>query len=187
MDQSHYKSFGVKPPDVTEMVVNCIPGTAAQSNLWSFNHCTEMGFTNLDLIPVTSAFSAANKSQIKLNGTILLDMSGVAPDSSVCKCSCSLAKSKADLERDVHLGVIERVPFGDPVSWCHHMVVTRKHNGTPHRTVDLSPLNKFCKRETLAMESPFHLARKVPCNTWKTVTDAWRVIIVFLCENVIAV
>ena len=106
MDQSHYKSFGVKPPDVTEMVVNCIPGTAAQSNLWSFNHCTEMGFTNLDLIPVTSAFSAANKSQIKLNGTILLDMSGVAPDSSVCKCSCSLAKSKADLERDVHLDVI---------------------------------------------------------------------------------
>ena len=122
----------------------------------------------------TSAFSAANKSRNKLNGTILLDMSGSAPDSSVCKCSCSLAKSKADLERDVHLGVIERVPFGDPVSWCHHMVVTRKHNGTPHRTVDLSPLNKFFKRETLAMESPFHLACKVPGNTWKTVTDAWN-------------
>lgn len=83
-------------------------------------------------------------------------------------------KVKADLERDVDLGVIERVPYGEPVTWCHRMVVTRKHDGTPRRTVDLSPLNKFCKRETFAAESPFHLARKVPGNTWKTVTDAWN-------------
>jgi len=83
-------------------------------------------------------------------------------------------KVKADLERDVALGVIERVPYGDPVTWCHRMVVTRKHDGTPRRTVDLSPLNKFCQRETFATESPFHLARKVPGDTWKTVTDAWN-------------
>ena len=54
------------------------------------------------------------------------------------------------------------------------MVVTRKHDGTPCRTVDLSPLNKFCKRETFAMESPFHLTCKIPGDTWKTVTDAWN-------------
>ena len=79
-----------------------------------------------------------------------------------------------DLIRDEALGVIEKVPYGEPVSWCHRMVVTRKHDGTPRRTVDLSPLNKFCKRETFAAESPFKLARRIPRNTWKTVTDAWN-------------
>jgi hypothetical protein len=79
-----------------------------------------------------------------------------------------------DLLRDEALGVIERVPYGQPVDWCHRMVVTRKHDGTPRRTVDLSPLNKFCKRETFASDSPFHMARRIPGNTWKTVTDAWN-------------
>ena len=79
-----------------------------------------------------------------------------------------------DLLRDEALGVIERVPYGEPVTWCHRMVITRKHDGSPRRTVDLSPLNKFCQRETFAMESPFHLARRIPKNTWKTVTDAWN-------------
>ena len=65
----------------------------------------------------------------------------------------------SDLKRDEALGVTERIPYGEPVSWCHRMVVTRKHNGTPRRTVDLSPLNKHCKRETFPTESPFHLAR----------------------------
>ena len=79
-----------------------------------------------------------------------------------------------DLLRDAALGVIEPVPYGEPVTWCHRMVITRKQDGTPRRTVDLSPLNKYCRRETFATESPFHLARRVPTNTWKTVTDAWN-------------
>ena len=79
-----------------------------------------------------------------------------------------------DLLRDEALGVIERVPYGEPVTWCHRMVITRKHDGSPRRTVDLSPLNKFCKRETFATETPFHLARRIPKDTWKTVTDAWN-------------
>ena len=41
-------------------------------------------------------------------------------------------------------------------------------------TVDLSTLNKFCRRETFASETSFKLARRVPSNTWKTVTDAWN-------------
>ena len=44
----------------------------------------------------------------------------------------------------------------------------------PRRTVDLSPLKKFCQRETFATESPFHLARRIPGDTWKTVTDSWN-------------
>ena len=79
-----------------------------------------------------------------------------------------------DLLRDEALGVIERVPYGEPVTWCHCMVITRKHDGSPRRTVDLSPLNKFCQRETFATESPFHLACRIPKDTWKTVTDAWN-------------
>lgn len=79
-----------------------------------------------------------------------------------------------DLLRDEALGVVERVPYGEPVTWCHRMVVTRKHDGSHRRTVDLSPLNKFCQRETFATDSPFQLARRIPKDMWKTVTDAWN-------------
>ena len=79
-----------------------------------------------------------------------------------------------DIQRDVALGILEKVPYGEPVTWCHRMVITRKHNGKPRRTVDLSPLNKFCRRETHATESPFHLARRIPPNVWKSVCDAWN-------------
>jgi len=81
---------------------------------------------------------------------------------------------EADLIRDVRLGVLECVPFGEPVGWCHRMVVTRKQDGSPRRTVDLSPLNKYCKRETCATDTPFKLARRIPKGTFKTVTDAWN-------------
>ena len=81
---------------------------------------------------------------------------------------------RSDLLRDEALGVIEKVPYGEPVEWCHRMVITRKHDGSPRRTVDLSPLNKHCKRETFSSESPFHVAQHIPRNTWKTVTDAWN-------------
>ena len=55
-------------------------------------------------------------------------------------------KVKKDLERDVALGVLEKVPPNTPVTWCHRMVLARKHSGDPRRTVDLQPLNKACKR-----------------------------------------
>ena len=54
------------------------------------------------------------------------------------------------------------------------MVVTRKDDGGPRRTVDLSPLNKFCEREAHASKSPFNLARSVPSHSTKTVFDAWN-------------
>lgn len=79
-----------------------------------------------------------------------------------------------DLLRDVSLGVLERVPHGEPTTWCFRMVVTRKDDGGPRRTVDLSPLNKFCQREAHASKSPYHLARSIPPNSIKTVCDAWN-------------
>ena len=81
---------------------------------------------------------------------------------------------EADLIRDEKLGVLERVPFSEHVIWCHRKVVTRKQDGSPRRIVDLSPLNKYCKRETYASETPFKLARRIPTGTFKTVTDAWN-------------
>ena len=89
-------------------------------------------------------------------------------------CRCTGRRGCTKTSCVMKLSVIERVPYGEPVTWCHRMVVTRKHDGSPRRTVDLSPLNKYCKRETFAMESPFHLAHRIPMDTWKTVTDAWN-------------
>ena len=40
---------------------------------------------------------------------------------------------KAGLDRDVRLCVIEPVPVGDPVTYCHRMVICAKNNGKPRR------------------------------------------------------
>ena len=84
------------------------------------------------------------------------------------------AEVKAGLDQDVRLGVLEEVPIGEPVTWCHRMVVCAKKNGKPRRTVDFQPLNMHAVRETHHTPSPFHQARSVPPNTKKTVLDAWN-------------
>ena len=38
-------------------------------------------------------------------------------------------------------------------------------------TVDFTALNKCCSRETHYVEPPFRVVRRIPGNTWKTVTD----------------
>lgn len=81
---------------------------------------------------------------------------------------------KDGLDRDVRLGVIEPVPVGTPVTWCHRMVVCPKKSGEPRRTVDLQALNRHAVRETHHTQSPFHQARAVPPNTFKTTFDAWN-------------
>ena len=78
---------------------------------------------------------------------------------------------KAGLDHDVSLGVLEPVPVGEPVTWCHRMVVCAKKNGKPHCTVDFQALNRHATRETHQAQSPFHQARMVPHNTKKTVFD----------------
>ena len=69
---------------------------------------------------------------------------------------------KAGLDRDVRLGVLEPVQIGEPVTWCHPMVICAKQNGTPRRTIDFQPLNLHATRETHHTQSPFHQARSVP-------------------------
>lgn len=83
-------------------------------------------------------------------------------------------KVLADLERDVALGVLEKVGQNNPVTWCSRMVVTAKSDGTPRRTVDLQPQNKNSVRQTHHTSTPFRLAEQIPQNKKKTVTDAWN-------------
>ena len=81
---------------------------------------------------------------------------------------------KRGLDRDVRLGVLEKVPLGTPVTWCHRMVICTKKNGSLRRTINFQPLNKHATRETHHCPSPFHQARAIPRGTKKTVFDAWN-------------
>ena len=81
---------------------------------------------------------------------------------------------KDGLDQDVRMRVIEPVPVGEHVNWCHRMVIIPKKDGKPRRTVDFQPLNKHAKRETHHTLSPFLQARSVPKNTRKTIFDAWN-------------
>ncbi len=92
---------------------------------------------------------------------------------------------KADLDRDVRLGVLEPVPIGEPVTWCHRMVICAKQNGSPRKTIDFQPLNFHTTRETHHTQSPFHQARSVPQRKKKTVSDAWMVTTVSRCTLMI--
>ena len=83
-------------------------------------------------------------------------------------------KVKADIDRDVALGVLQKVPDNTPVKCLFRMVITAKANGEPRRTIDFQPLNKRTPRQTYPLESPFHLASRIPSNTKKTVVDAWN-------------
>ena len=83
-------------------------------------------------------------------------------------------KVKADLDRDVRLGIIEPVPPGTPTIWCSRMVVVPKKDGSPRRTVDLQDLNAATYRATHHTPSPFNQASLVPPNTRKTILDAWN-------------
>ncbi len=81
---------------------------------------------------------------------------------------------KAGLDRDVRLGVLEKVPLGTPVTWCHRMVICTKKNGSLRRTINFQPLNQHATRETHHCPSPFHQARAIPRLTKKTIFDAWN-------------
>ena len=41
---------------------------------------------------------------------------------------------KAGLKQDVRLGVIDTVPIGTPVTWCHNMVICPKKSGKPRQS-----------------------------------------------------
>jgi hypothetical protein len=81
---------------------------------------------------------------------------------------------KADLDRDVQLGVIEKVPEGTPDTWLSRMVIVAKKDRKLRRTMDYQELNKAATRETNPNESPFNLCCQVPHHKLKTICDAWN-------------
>ena len=81
---------------------------------------------------------------------------------------------KRGLDRDVALGVLERVPVNDPVTWCHPMVVTRKPDGSPRRVVDFGPLNKHAPRQTHHTETPWAIVSSIPSDKVKSTVDCWH-------------
>ena len=84
------------------------------------------------------------------------------------------AQVQAGLERDVRLGVLERVPVNTPVKWCSRMLITPKSDGSPRRVVDFQPVNAHCPRQTHHTKSPWQIASSIPPGTCKTVLDAWN-------------
>ena len=81
---------------------------------------------------------------------------------------------KAGLDRDIRLGVLERVPVNEPTSWCSRMIITPKHDGSPRRVIDYQPVNDHCPRQTHHTRSPWQVASSVPRNTVKSICDAWH-------------
>ena len=81
---------------------------------------------------------------------------------------------KAELESDITLGVIERVPSNTSTTWCSRTRVIGKKTGDPRRVVDLRAVNSATARQTHVTEPPFRQAMGVPPHTWRWTSDAWN-------------
>ena len=78
---------------------------------------------------------------------------------------------KADIEAGVMKGILERVPVGEPDSWCSRLVIQEKKNGKARRTVDLSYLSKFGLAESHHSPSAAVIAKHIPGNKFKSTLD----------------
>ena len=156
------------PPMPTDLPMEATEENTEPLRQWLVDYYSSSTFNTCEHQPLT-----------KMDGPPLRLMIDKDADPVACHKAIPVplhwqAEVKEALDRDVQLGVIEPVPVGDPVTWCHRMVVVSKKNGKPRRCVDLQPLNRHAARETHHTASPFHQARSVPGNTYKTVLDAWN-------------
>ena len=156
------------PPTPTDLPMEATEESTEPLRQWLVDYYSSSTFNTCEHLPLT-----------KMDGPPLRLMIDKDADPVACHKAIPVplhwqAEVKEALDRDVQLGVIEPVPVGDPVTWCHRMVVVSKKNGKPRRCVDLQPLNRHAARETHHTASPFHQARSVPGNTYKTVLDAWN-------------
>ena len=82
------------------------------------------------------------------------------------------AQVKADLDRDVRLGILEKVNVNSPVKWLSRMIVMMKKDGSPCRIIDYKRLNDAIPRQTNITQSPFMCASACPPKKKKTLLDA---------------
>ena len=158
----------IPPPKPSQLPFPPTPENRAKFESWLFDYYGSSAFNTCEHQPLP-----------KMTGKPL-DIH-FRPDSKPKAFHCPIPvphhwkeQVKANLDRDVRLGIIEPVPPGTPTVWCSKMVVVPKKDGTPRRTVDLQHLNNATFRETHHTPSPFNQASVVPPHTKKTVLDAWN-------------
>ena len=81
---------------------------------------------------------------------------------------------KKQLDEDVRLGILQEAPVGESSDWCMRMVTVAKKDGSPRRTVDFQPLNKYCQREIHHTPPPIDIVSSIPPQSYKTVLDAFN-------------
>ena len=60
-------------------------------------------------------------------------------------------------------GIVEKVPVGEAITWCHPMVVVPKSNSSePRITVDLTGLNKYVRRPAYPTRVPRDVVASIP-------------------------
>ena len=82
------------------------------------------------------------------------------------------ARVKADLDRDVRLGILEKVDINSPVKWLSRMLVVMKKDGSPRGIIDYKNLNNAIPRQTNITKSPFMCASACPPRKMKLILDA---------------
>ena len=82
------------------------------------------------------------------------------------------ASVKADLDRDVQLGILEKVNVNSPVKWLSQMIISIKKNGSPRRLINYKRLNDAILRQTNITQSSFTCASACPPGKKKALLDA---------------
>ena len=78
---------------------------------------------------------------------------------------------KADFDRDVRLGLLEKADVNSPVKWLSRMIASVKKDGSPRRLIDYKRLNVAIPRKTNITKSPFMCASVCPPGKKKTLLD----------------
>ncbi|CAL8106515.1 unnamed protein product [Orchesella dallaii] len=72
-------------------------------------------------------------------------------------------KVKEGLDSMISKDIIEPVPVGEAIDWCHPMVVVpKKASSEPRITVDLTGLNKFVRRPAYPTKVPREVVARIP-------------------------
>ncbi|UYV63017.1 K02A2.6-like [Cordylochernes scorpioides] len=70
---------------------------------------------------------------------------------------------KTQLDTMLAKGIIEQVPVGEAIDWCHPMVVVpKKGSSEPRVTVDLTGLNKYVRRPAYPVRVPREVVARIP-------------------------
>ena len=71
------------------------------------------------------------------------------------------AAVKADLDRVVRLGILEKVYVNSPVRWLSRMIVTLKKDGSPRRIIDYKKKIMLFPVKPISRRSRFSVLRHV--------------------------